>query len=584
MKKIMYLIALAISFVITSCSDDSCTHNGSGPTPIDNWIEGLWYCESDNEEINYGSTGTFYDRYSNVELSGELEGRYEMDYANMKLTYRYSDLGNNYTKDWTVKNPTEFSFELSSDIAPSLKVEKIVEQYKLNVGETVKLCFDADRADINVDSYTSKNDIIASVTPDGSVTAMGGKGTTYIKMATNVGNVWAKITIGDDNKDLWCDYVSLIGADYNTMREYFSRVGEPATDGKDIFMYSTTIHAYLEYVGVFIDTEEDFITEIQLGIKEGVPPIEIESYLKSRYYWQEKFGFYTTQPDVETSKAIVMYYKDKGYVQIMETQGVVNPALWRDFTKLFGSGKADVKSTMDKYGYSFLMSSDGYAVDGCDYYSITGNSYVKMVGFVFNPDKQVSEFWLYVKERSDANATKIYYYLSHKYKEHESSQDSIVFYNDDKSLKVVFDLKGGAVIYTKLTMKQHEANTEILGKYYEGLGLTHDQIVARFGTPYSDKDGKILYLISSDYVYYTSFTMDATTGKCKSVYVKTQTNVAALTIVDYLNSKYTVYADGTAADGSLYAWTDGPSKTESTMGIIYVPSSGAVQYMLLNNK
>ena len=64
-----------------------------------------------------------------------------MDYANMKLTYRYSYLGNNLTKDWTVKNHKEFSFKLSSSDASGLDVEKIVEQHKVNVGETVKLNF-----------------------------------------------------------------------------------------------------------------------------------------------------------------------------------------------------------------------------------------------------------------------------------------------------------------------------------------------------------------------------------------------------------------------------------------------------------
>lgn len=581
MKNLMYLIALAISFVITSCSDDSCTHNGSGPTPIDNWIEGLWYCEGDNEEINYGSTGTFYDRYSNVELSGELEGRYEMDYANMKLTYRYSDLGNNYTKDWTVKNPTEFSFELSSDIAPSLKVEKIVEQYKLNVGETVKLCFDADRADINVDSYTSKNDIIASVTPDGSVTAMGGKGTTYIKIATNVGNVWAKITIGDDNKDLWCDYVSLIGADYKTMRQYFSRIGEPASDGIDYFSYIMPVHQYIKQVNILVDTEEDFITAIQLYINEGIPSIEIESYIKSRYYEQEKFDFYTTQPDVEESKAIIKYYQDERCVTIFETQRTIHPELWRDFTKLFGLDKADVKSTMEKYGYSFLMSSDYYSVDGSDYYSITDNSYVNMVGFVFNPDKQVSEFWVYMD--SNSNLNEVYNYLCAKYTEQESEATdySLVFYNEDKSLKITFDLKNAAVVYTKLTMKQHKANTEILGKYYEGLGLTHAQIVDKFGTPYMDEDNMIAYVVGSAYVNLAVFNIKAETNKCYLAILTINESVASSTIVDYLNSKYTVYANGTASDGSQYAWTDGPSVAESTLGVIYRPEDKKVIYQPL---
>lgn len=584
MKKFLSLIALAITIGFTSCSDDSCDHvTPTDPVTPENWIEGLWYVEADNEEINYGNSGTFYDRYSNVELSGETEGRYEMDYANMKLTYRYSYLGNNLTKDWTVKNHKEFSFKLSSSDASGLDVEKIVEQHKVNVGETVKLSFATERSDINVSSYKSNNELIATVSSDGIVTAMGGKGTTYIKMATNSGNVWAKITVGEDNKDLWCDYVCLIGADYNTMRQYFSRIGEPATDGIDYFKYIMSIHQYIESVNILIDTEEDFVTAIQLFIKDGVPPVEIKSYLKSRYYEQEGFSFYSTQPEIEESKAIVTYDQENRCVSLFETQHTLHPELWHDFTKLFGSDKTSVKNAMDKYGYSFLMSDNSYSVDGSDYYYITDNNYLTMAGFVFNPDKQVSEFWLYLNSRSNPN--EIYNYLGHKYQENEneSTDYSLVFYNKDKSLKVVFDLVSPAVIYTKLTMKQHEANTEILGNYYEALGLTHDQIVDKFGAPYMDENNMMYYIVGTDYVNLAAFRLDDTTNKCKSTVLTINETVATSTIVDYLGSKYTVFANGTAADGSQYAWTNGPSVAESTLGIIYYPEDRMVVYQPLGS-
>lgn len=583
MKKFLSLIALAITIGLTSCSDDECTHTDPIPPTPETWIEGLWYVEADNEEINYGNSGTFYDRYSNVELSGETEGRYEMDYANMKLTYRYSYLGNNLTRDWTVKNHKEFSFKLSSSDASGLDVEKIVEQHKVNVGETVKLNFATERSDINVSSYKSNNELIATVSSDGIVTAMGGKGTTYIKMATNSGNVWAKITVGEDNKDLWCDYVCLIGADYNTMRQYFSRIGEPATDGIDYFKYIMSIHQYIESVNILIDTEEDFVTAIQLFIKDGVPPVEIKSYLKSRYYEQEGFSFYSTQPEIEESKAIVTYDQENRCVSLFETQHTLHPELWHDFTKLFGSDKTSVKNAMDKYGYSFLMSDNSYSVDGSDYYYITDNNYLTMAGFVFNPDKQVSEFWLYLNSRSNPN--EIYNYLGHKYQENEneSTDYSLVFYNKDKSLKVVFDLVSPAVIYTKLTMKQHEANTEILGNYYEALGLTHDQIVDKFGAPYMDENNMMYYIVGTDYVNLAAFRLDDTTNKCKSTVLTINETVATSTIVDYLGSKYTVFANGTAADGSQYAWTNGPSVAESTLGIIYYPEDRMVVYQPLGS-
>lgn len=583
MKKILSLIAFAMTFGMTSCSDDTSNHDGDYPSLSKNPIVGMWYVEADNEEINYDESGKYYDRYSNVELSGETEGRYEFDQANMKLTYRYTYLGQNMQDDWTVKNLSEFGFKLSSAIAPGRELGKIVEQYKLSVGETVKLRFGSDRADVKIRSYSSKNEYLAFVSSDGTITAMGEKGTTYIKINTNVGNVWAKITVGDDNKDLWCDYVSVIGANYNTMRQYFGRLGEPLSDGIDYYKYIPYVHHYIESVNIQINAEEDCVTTIQLFIKDGVSPIEIKSYLKSRYYEQEDFDFYTTQSDLEKSRAIVTYDQNNRCVTFFETQHILHLDLWHDFTKMFGCDKTAVKTAMDKYGYSFLMSNNSYSKDGSDYYYITDNNYVQMIGFVFNPDKLVSEFWLYMDTKSDPND--IYGYLCAKYteKESESSQYALVFYNDDKSIKVTFDLKAAAVIYTKLTMKQHEANNEILGNYYEALGMTHDQILAQYGNPYSDDGGKMFYIVGTDYVNLAAFYMNEETNKCRLAAVTINESVPHSTIIDYLNSKYAVFANGTSEDGSQYAWTNGPSVAESTMGIIYVPANNIVTYQSLGS-
>lgn len=44
-----------------------------------------------------------------------------------------------------------------------------------------------------------------------------------------------------------------------------------------------------------------------------------------------------------------------------------------------------------------------------------------------------------------------------------------------------------------------------------------------------------------------------------------------------------MFANGTAADGSQYAWTNGPSVAESTMGIIYYPEDRMVYYQPLGS-
>lgn len=130
--------------------------------------------------------------------------------------------------------------------------------------------------------------------------------------------------------------------------------------------------------------------------------------------------------------------------------------LWIDFTSLFGSNKNMVSSSMESYGCSFSFSDDSYSANGSDYYNIENNDYAYLVGFVFNVDNQVSQYWVYYES---SKVTDVYNYLTREYTaaENESTEYAYVFYNDNRDLKVVLDLMNGAVIYTKLDMKQHES-------------------------------------------------------------------------------------------------------------------------------
>lgn len=130
--------------------------------------------------------------------------------------------------------------------------------------------------------------------------------------------------------------------------------------------------------------------------------------------------------------------------------------LWADFTTVFGSDKNTVKSTLESLGCSYSFSDNSYSANGSDYYYIEkNNDYADIVGFVFNTDNQVSQCWVYFKP---AKVNDVYSYLTKKYTaaESESTDYEYVFYNDSKDLKIVLDLMNGAVIYTKLDMKQHE--------------------------------------------------------------------------------------------------------------------------------
>ena len=588
---------MALVFGMSSCSEESCDHVTGGSGELSTAIVGNWYEEAENEEIRFSESGKLYDRYANYSHCGETEGTWEYDSKNNKLTYTFPFMGEMKFIDWTVKDLKENSFTLSSSKEGMHKVERIVEEYTLNVGETVEIkC-----GEFGTWIYGSKNERIASVNPrTGVIKAEGEKGITYIKVSnlatthdqsSSKKAVWVKVTVGDNCADMWYDYVGLIGLDYASVTKTLSSLGTPVpgTDGYS-YAYGHTFHDVADSTNVFLCPEDNLTNEIQLVLKESVPESAVLSYMNSHYYkmkGNDSYVYFSSSSAPETSKAIVVYNKQQRRIVFCETQHFFQKAhvkeLWKDFVPLFGANQAAVKKAMGEYGYKLLMSDASYSKDGSDYYTVSGNKYITMVGFVFNPDKQVSEFWLYMDTTSDAN--EVYKYLLAKYKEEktESSKTSLVFYNDDKTMKVVFDLKNGTLTYTKLSMKQHETpKKEMLGTYYEALGMSHDQIVSKYGAPYQEDGTSMYYVVGSENVSLVSFMLDSNTGRCKNTVLLLTEQTTLSTVVDYFNSKYYKFDKGTAADGSQYAWVNKSTFAASTMGITYLPKDRMVIYVPLN--
>ena len=255
--------------------------------------------------------------------------------------------------------------------------------------------------------------------------------------------------------------------------------------------------------------------------------------------------------------------------------------LWLDFTPLFGYSKETVKSVMNDFGYTFLMSDNSYSIDGVDYYSVLAEKYVQYVGFVQNPHHVVSEIWVYYTG-SDVLET-IYSTLQKEFKE-AKDEDGLVFYNDERTLKVTLNVKLGAVVYTNLMMEQHVSDSKPWIDYWEGLNMTEAQITEKFGTPYTTSENSLYYFANSQYINICMFNIDADTKLCTRIYMIVKEGVEPADVVNYLNSQYTVYEKGTMEDGSQYAWINASSSSEATMGILYNVTDGYFIYDVIKKQ
>lgn len=588
MKKFLSLIALAMTIGFTSCSDDKCDHNDPiPPVPPATYFpmaEGetsaMWYDAVSNEEITYDGSGTFYDRYSNMTRSGELEGRWEYDSNNKKLSYRYSYIGNNVQADWTVKDIHEFDATISSETAPAIKLEKVVEKHTLGVGGTVSLAFDDNHV---VSTYSSTNDRIASVSSNGLVTATGEKGTAYIKMTGTFGNTWAKVTVGDDRKDLWCDMEPIIGMSYEQMTQYFAQYGQPQMVGdyKDFFGYILNLHDYIDNICMIVDFVNDKVVQVQLQIKEGVPNSEITAYLKSRYYAQPQYSNYYTSLAKEEESGIIVNFDTKGR-QVAFFDNAYNTAPMRNYTPMFGKSRTAVQEIMDNSNFPFIFSDYSYSANGSDYFQSPGfgvDHNISMVAFVYDASDAVAEVWAYKSTSASYMIFKNYLNNIYNYSSSESTNNKAVYYNNENTIRVTVDPRYEAVILTDLTRTIIPPTPSIDWTYEDALYGKRESIKRFYGTPDAEEGNVLVYAFHKEGIEYLRFEMSGNVDKCRAVSLYLDGTFKSDDIVKFLDSKFNVFENGTAADGSQYAWINASTVNDATIGIIYSPGDKKVQYL-----
>ena len=594
MKKILFL--MLATFALASCNDD-CDHvNNPDPINPDPPIgvkfsyeylssgTGSWYEEEDNEEFRPTSSGKFYDKYCNLKRAAETEGTYEISNEGTRMTMTYKFMGQNQFEDWKISNVKEFSFVMSSEQIAAHTYEKIVETYSLIVGQSQKINFGTEYPSYTVKSFSSNNEHIASVSNDGTITAMGEKGTAYVKISHDQGNVWVKVVVGDNYADLWYDYSELLNDSYAQMRNL---LGEPdlVSTEHNSYSYMTPFHDVIDYFNVYINPNTNVAEQVDMHLREGVPSTKIISYMDARYYVLGESGdtkFYHTSPTYEESRAIFAYQKSTNSVIIVPAEGFLD--LWKDFTSLFGENSDVIKKEMANNGFTFLMNDNSYSLDGSDYYATPVDDVATMVGFVFNKDKKMCEYWVYLNTEGDASTVYGFLYSKYKLSQSETNEDSglFIFYNSDNSIRITFSLDG-YVKYECIGMDGPTKPSGLWPDYAANLGKTHDEIVNIYGTPAMDDESGIWYILANEYINYLIFRADSTTGKMEYVSLILNDAVEPKTVTDYLGSIYTVFEKGTASDGSQYAWTNGPSMAESTFGILYFPDDKHVVYQSLGN-
>lgn len=466
MKKILLMMLSCVLFA--ACSDEPKEETSAtlfdqliGEWVYDHPEEGVW------EVQKFVNSGVFY--YSN-KVTGDWEfennmnpGRFWVD-DNNRVTCQFSINGVATQVNMTVLAITPYAYTAQYNDGGALGTftyARLLSKVQLKPMEKYMPDYSGLVA-IPVKGFRSHDSKIATVnTATGEITGVA-SGRTYIDVITDQGIAVVAVTVFDE-ENMFADYSFAFG---KTIPEIVEIMGEDYTYREDtngvIYKSNDYLTDEIHFItGQYDDTHVEFV---RLMLNDNVNVSDIIDHLSSKYRLiSEKDGVYGYLSDktVNGTPMTLIYDSQNASVSF----GLITPAdKWRDFSDLFGKTDLMVNTALTGLGYRYLRSDYGYSKDGSDYYMINDSEMAGMVGFVFNSEKKMCEYWVYMDEGYMSYKQEILTWLKAKYNvaSTESSNTQYVFYDDEGRIKVVYDVSG----YVSYTDKWQTAFTPAAANPY----------------------------------------------------------------------------------------------------------------------
>ena len=486
MKKKSFLLLILIGITtLFSCSSDESDGNNSRQLKVEDiigeWVydhpeEGIW------EKQKFMSSGVFY--YSNTSLGGwkfsndSKDGRYSVENDNRitmnvvlggvttKLMLKVLEITDYaYTAEYTNGNASVGIFTYAKQVG-NITV-KPGEAYTPSCSQSVKA---------NIKGYASHDETIAKVNSnDGTITAISA-GHTYIDIITDQGTAVYEVTVFDD-ENMFEDYSFAFG---KTIQEIVDLKGTDYIyrDDKNGLVYYSTDYLTdtIKYItGAYDKTHVEYV---QLYLNDKISKSKIKQYLDGKYellsLTDNKYS-YVTDKSIDGNPIAAIYDSNSSIISFAQ---ILPSDRWTDFSYLFGQTKALIKSEMDELNYTFNFSDYSYSKDGSDYYSLNDSRDAYLVGFVFNSEGKMCEYWVYLNENDWSNVNDILTWLKSKYilNKQESSSTQMVFYDKLNRMKIVFDASG----FVSYTDSEQSPFTPASSSY-NAIGVKAKKFQVKFG-------------------------------------------------------------------------------------------------------
>lgn len=443
MKKFIFITLVLLC--LWACNKDKDNEGLEIDMIVGEWVydhpeEGVW------EKQKFLSSGVFY--LSNKVTGGSWKlsndrnaGRYWIDGGN-RVTCQVSIGGVSWEVKMEMKEITEYSYTAEYNDGGSLGMftySRLLSSKQIRPGESFIPEFSASLMS-EITGYRSHDTMIAKVDyGDGTITGVH-TGHTYIDIETKRGTAVIEVTVFDPD-NMFEDYSFAFG-------KTIAQIAEREGDG---YIYRDDENGLVYVVDDYVTDTVKFITGmydrkhvgfVVLGLNDNVPSATIDKHLSDKFellFSRNDGNTYDTGKTYNGHPVTISYY--------MKTSRLVFAVLkqsdrWTDFKYLFGQDRNAVKGEMQYYEYPYLFSDSSYSKDGSDYYQINGSEDAVMVGFVFNPDGLVCEYWVYLSENFNTSAILSWLKSDYTLSSTESTNKQYVFYDNGKRLRVVFDASG----------------------------------------------------------------------------------------------------------------------------------------------
>lgn len=460
----------------------ACHEDEPQPVRIDQLV-GTWVYDHPEEGIwetqKFLPSGVFY--YWNKVSGGWKfqntgnDGRYWIE-ENNHVTCQYFLNGVAVQVKMTISEITDYSYTAEYNDGASLGIftyARLLDNVQIKPEESIQPDY-SGLVKANITGFKSHNMQIAIVdASSGQITGVKA-GHTYIDVITDMGTAVIEVAVFDYD-DMFADYSFAFG---KTVPEIVAIFGDNYDYRDDSNGVIYTSEDYLTDEIVFMTGlyDKTHIEYVQLKLNENVSSSKIIEHLSERYSFLSSTDGtynYVTDQIVNGNPVALIYNSNDATI----SYAVILPASrWTDFSYLFGQTDGTINSEMNKFGYPYLFSDYSYSKDGSDYYTINDSNDACLVGFVFNGEKKMCEYWIYLYEDFMKDAADILTWLKSKYtlSDTESTNSQYVLYDNTRRMRIVFDATG-YVSYTdsEQTPFTPATSSQNISKQHRSIAKSH---------------------------------------------------------------------------------------------------------------